>query len=249
MSDFRIKTEEFEGPLDLLLTLIEKRKFLINDISLSKVTDDYISYINSLPKISLRKTSEFVLTASTLLLIKSKSLLPTIQLTQEEEESIEDLEIRLKIYKRLQEASVHTKDAFGKNISFKGAGYSVDDPIFVSDKNIQKETLKNLAFGVINLLPKKEKLKQITVSKVISLEEMIIRLTERIKTGLQMSFKEFSNSKGSVPKEEKVNVIISFLAMLELVKQGIINAHQHDDYEDIQMETKEITTPSYGNIN
>ena len=83
-AEFSIRTEVFEGPLDLLLTLIEKRKFLVNDISLAAVTDDFIKYMNMGEEVLLSERAHFVLTAATLLLIKSKSLLPTLELTEEE---------------------------------------------------------------------------------------------------------------------------------------------------------------------
>ena len=81
---FKIKTEAFEGPLDLLLNLIEKRKLFINDISISKVADDYIAYIKNLNKFPIRESANFILIASTLLLIKSISLLPNLHLSEEE---------------------------------------------------------------------------------------------------------------------------------------------------------------------
>ena len=89
---YRIKTDEFEGPLDLLLTLIEKRKFFINDISLSKVADDYLDYIRSQDNLLVKDTTHFLLIASTLVLIKSKSLLPSFTLTEDEQGDIKDLE-------------------------------------------------------------------------------------------------------------------------------------------------------------
>ena len=92
---YKIKLDGFEGPFDLLLDLIEKRKLHINDISLSKVTDDYISHVKSIQHFPIALSANFILIASTLLLIKSKSLLPALQLTEEEQMSIEDLENRL----------------------------------------------------------------------------------------------------------------------------------------------------------
>src|ERR1700681_3762327 len=73
-----VKTRVYEGPLDLLLELIEKRKLLINDISLATVTDEYIARINSMPEMPVGETAEFVALAATLLLIKSRSLLPML---------------------------------------------------------------------------------------------------------------------------------------------------------------------------
>ena len=81
---FQIKTEAFEGPLDLLLALIEKRKLFISDISLAEVADDFIEYIKTFDEFPVDMTANFILIASTLLLIKSKSLLPSMTLTSEE---------------------------------------------------------------------------------------------------------------------------------------------------------------------
>ncbi|HVT74797.1 MAG TPA: segregation/condensation protein A, partial [Candidatus Paceibacterota bacterium] len=97
---FTVKQERFEGPLELLLDLIEKRKLFVNDVSLSKVADDYIGYVNNLGEFPVAEGAQFVLIASTLLLIKSKSLLPTLELTTDEQASIDDLNRRLKIYER-----------------------------------------------------------------------------------------------------------------------------------------------------
>jgi segregation and condensation protein A len=87
---FKIKTQVFEGPLDLLLTLVEKKKLFINDIALSQVTDDFIAHIQNFDKLPMGDSAHFILIASTLLLIKSKSLLPALTLTEEEEEGIRE---------------------------------------------------------------------------------------------------------------------------------------------------------------
>ena len=94
--------------------------------------------------------------------------------------------------------------------------------------------------AVLANLPKKEFLPKAVVDKVISLEEMISNLTSRITTGLKMSFRDFSKD-----KEGRVNVIVSFLAMLELVKQGIINVVQERHFDDIVMETEHVGLPKY----
>ena len=103
MDGFKIKTETFEGPLDLLLSFIEKRKLLINEISLAKITDDYLGHIQSISDHSIGDRAEFIVTASTLLLIKSRSLLPNLSLSDEEEQNISDLEDRLKLYQKIKD--------------------------------------------------------------------------------------------------------------------------------------------------
>lgn len=239
---FAIKTEVFEGPLELLLSLIEKRKLLINDISLAQVTDDFIKYLESHPEMPINQSSQFIVIASTLLLIKSKSLLPTLTLTEEENKNVEDLELRLKIYQKYKEAGEKLAEIFGKNPLFERNFVPTNDTvIFAPSKNISIESLKEAGFRVLQKIPKVEKLPQAIVRKVVSLEETMQKLTSRIKSSLQMSFKDFAG----VGKAEKVNVIVSFIAMLELVKQGMIAVTQSDAYEDIKMETKDISTPNY----
>ncbi len=239
---FKIKTHHFEGPLDLLLDLIEKRKLFINDISLANVADDYISYVRSLESFPIADSANFVLIASTLVLIKSKSLLPTLNLTNEEETSIDELERRLKLYKRMKDLSVHVKEMFGKDMIFQKSYTKNVDPVFAPSKDISLQSLIAGIRSAIASLPKKELIPKVIVKQVISLEEMIDRLTDRIKTGLQMSFRQFAG----VGKEEKVNIIVGFLAMLELVKQGVIMVKQEKDFDDIHIEPENIDIPRYG---
>jgi segregation and condensation protein A len=239
-NQFKIKTETFEGPIDLLLNLIEKRKLMINEISLAKVTDDFIAYLQSREVYSIKDTSEFLVVASTLLLIKSRSLIPSLNLTEEEKTDMRDLELKLKIYKKIKDLSTQIKNNFGKHILFF-PNTRKSEPVFSPDALMTKENISAAIFDVIKNLPKFEIKPQVKVAKVISLEEMITNLTDRVKSSLKMSFKDFSG----MGKAEKVNVIVSFLAMLELVKQGIIEVNQKEKFDDIHMETKHVGVPSY----
>jgi segregation and condensation protein A len=227
---YTIKTAVFEGPLDTLLSLVEKRKLFINDISLSQVADDFISYVKNLENFPLAQSADFILIASTLVLIKSKSLLPDLNLTEEEEASIDDLEKRLSEYQKFKALSAHLRERFGIHISYLRLPPREKKIVFLPDKNTTVagifETIKSVVAGI----PPKEIAPKAIVQKVISLEEMITRLSERISQTFQMSFKDFSG------KKDKVTVIVGFLAMLELVKQGIIQVRQENDFQDIQME-------------
>ena len=189
---------------------------------------------------SIRESSEFVLIASALMLIKSKSLLPNLNLSTEEEQSIEDLENRLKLYKRFRELSVHVNQRFGKNIIFAGNKTKNIEIIFSPDKHTSVDNLFSSIVSVITKLPKKEIISKGAVRKVISLEEMIDNLTERIKRQVKMSFSEFSGN-----KTEKINVVVSFLAVLELVKQGIVAVKQTATFGEIDIENTDISTPVY----
>lgn len=238
---FTIKTAAFEGPLDLLLSLVEKRKLFINDIALAKVTDDFIAHIQQFDKLPMADAAQFILIASTLLLIKSKSLLPALTLTEEEQDGIHDLETRLKIYQRIKDASIHVKELFGVHVIFSQSQLRAIKPVFSPHESMNLLSLAQAIKDIIKALPKKEAIPKAVVRKVISLEEMIDDLTKRITQGLKMKFSEFSAGH----KEERVNVIVSFLAMLELVKQGVIHVSQESSFSDIHMETKEIGVPRY----
>ncbi len=253
LSQFTVKTSSFEGPLDLLLSLIEKRKLFINDISLSKVADDYIEHVNKMGDLPMGMTAHFILIASTLILIKSRSLLPSLELSQEEEKSIEDLEERLRLYKKFKELSLHVQKRFGKKIIFsKSTGPNIPI-IFSPDKEISTQAILQAVQNTISNLPKKESLPKTIVEKIISLEEMIERLTERVSDELKMNFSDFTKNHGTakgsrhkaISREEKKNIIVSFLALLELVKQGILEATQEKMEEDINIETPKLSLPNY----
>lgn len=258
MNIFTVKQEHFEGPLDVLLNLIEKRKLFINDISLAKVADDYLAYVKGLENFPIADSANFILVASTLVLIKSKSLLPSLELTSDEQGDIADLERRLKIYQRIRELSVGVKALFGRRISFTPEPRKVE-PVFSPDKQMSLYSFLAALKEVLQGLPKKESLPKVAVLKIMSLEEMIINLTKRVTDALRMSFRDFT--KGEKPAyapaskytqagshtdmATKVHIIVSFLAMLELVKQGVISVTQDKHFEDIVMETEWLGVPKY----
>ncbi len=246
--NFHVETEHFQGPIDLLLSLIEKRKLFINDFSLSKVADDYISHVRSFESYPMDDVANFLLVASTLVLIKSKSILPDLNLTKEEEEDIDDLKKRLALYDLFRGLAESIKPVYGKNIIFEKSARTSPLQLFAPDKQMTPFVLEEAVIRVINALPKKVEIPKATIKKVISIEEMMTRLSDRVAGTLKMGFSRFANYKRGevIPREERVNVIISFLAMLELVKQGIVTVSQSDDFDDINIEPIELNIPSYG---
>ncbi len=238
---YHVKTDVFEGPLDLLLSLIEKRKLLINDISLATVADDFIAYIENHTEFPMAETAHFILVGSTLLLIKSKSLLPTLMLTEEEEASIEDLEHRLALYKRYKELSVHIAARFGKKPLFFKLPVKLREPVFAPDAAMTIAGLHEAIAGVLARKPESQRETQATVKKVMSLEEMIEQLHARVQSSIRMSFQEFSGAKS----KEKVEIVVSFLALLELIKRGAVQAKQDEHFSDILIETETVGIPHY----
>jgi segregation and condensation protein A len=241
VSPYSVRAGAFEGPLDLLLSLIENKKFFINEISLAEVTNDYISYIKSLNQTSNEKqigeVSYFVLIASTLILIKSKSLLPNLSITEEEKEDISALEKRLRIYQIFKKAGVEINRLFGKNIIFMPLERIWSTPIFSPDPLITPQNLLVSVKNAISNAPKKEvSLPKIEVKKIINIEEVIDNISERVKNAVKLSFKDLTKGDGSRPTDEaKTQVIISFLAMLELVREGIIEVIQNSSFGDIEI--------------
>ena len=243
---YKVKTHVFEGPLDLLLNLIESRKLFINEISLSKVTDDYVSYVRSFKELHIADITSFVLIAATLILIKSRSLIPNLELSDEEEAKIIDLEARLKMYQVIKEVGAEIKARFGKDIIYFAPERKEYEPVFAPDPLITKERMYVAIEDVIATMPKKEFLPEVTVRKVISIEEMIGSLTDRIQSSMTMSFKDFTKGEFENEKEQKVYVIVGFLAMLELVREGILDVLQSDQFADM---TLKKTSPNEIEIN
>jgi len=242
---FTVKMSNFEGPFGVLLNLVEQRKLHINDVSLAQVTEDYLNYVNKLGDLPSIEISSFIVVAATLILIKSKSLLPNLSLTTEEEGDIKNLEDRLKLYELYSSLSKNLKNIFGKKIIFAPEERKNDILVFLPDDQITKESMMTFARGALGKVPKKVFLPEVEVKKVISIEEMIDKLTDRIKNSLKMNFKEFAHLPSDklnkpITKEEKVFVIVGFLAMLELVRQGMVKVVQENNFEDILIEKEEV---------
>lgn len=238
--DFKIKINDFEGPLDLLLGLIEKRKLHVSQVSLAKVTDDYVSYLKDRTEETMGHLADFVMIASTLMLIKSLSLLPGLQLTEEEKVDAVDLENRLKHLQRIKTLSYNLKEKFGQKIIFGREEKTESVSVFAPAPGITISRLSTIIKTILHSLPVNEKTPQAIIKKVISLEEVIIALTKRVEKAFRLSFSEFIKD-----KKERLDVVVSFLSMLELVKQGIIEIEQKTHFAEIEMENKNLGVPRY----
>jgi segregation and condensation protein A len=244
-STYKVRTGTFEGPLDILLSLIEARKLFVNEISLAEVTNDYMAYVKSLSESdkNINDVSYFVFIAATLILIKSKSLLPNLALTEDETEKIVDLEARLRLYQTIKNASVDIKANFGVKIIFSPVDRIWSEPIFSPDPLITVSNITKSIQDVLAQVPKKEvKLPEIEIKKIINIDQVINSLTDRIQDAMNLSFREFSKSHGAENGEEaKIHVIVSFLAMLELVREGLIEVIQNASFGDIAMSKQTLS--------
>lgn len=233
--NYHIKLEQFEGPLDLLLQLTEQEKLDITRVSLSKVTDQYLEYIGNRENISLENLSQFLSVASKLILIKSKALLPLLRFTEEEEEEIKDLEHQLVEYKKFKDISREIeKMAQAGKFCFSRIGFSGFESFFCPPENVRAFDLKKSFEKVLGSIPFLEKLEEEVLEEVLTLEDKIIHLQDSLRKKAESLFSEIMAS-----SKDRIDVVISFLALLEMVKQKIINVEQNELFEDIRIRHKD----------
>jgi len=228
---YQVKLQQFEGPLPLLLELIEKEKLDITTVSLAQVADDFLGYLESGKDINLANLSEFLLVASQLILIKSKALLPFFEFTKEEEDDIEDLEARLREYRRFQKAAQWIGEEWMKqNVSFSKEESKLI-PIKTEMPDITVDDLFAMAMSVVEENEEEEQLMEETLEKTVSLEEKITELRNSILKRSRISF-----NKTIQGAKNKVEVVVSFLAILEMLKQKFITVKQEGAFGDILIE-------------
>lgn len=244
---FNVNLERFSGPYFKLIELIEDRKLSINEFSLSEITDEYLAYIKDLEnrgEKDIVDISQFIFVASTLMLIKAKSLFPNIEYTKEEKDSIDNLEKKLELYKIIVDSCKKINKIFNKEKMFSISKFKNEEIVFVWDNRIDKNMLHTIAIASLLKIPKKEKLKQVAVKQVLKIEDVIEKLLERVNTSISLSFKDFSSSisgSGKNFEEKKSAFIVSFLAMLELIKNGVLNAEQGNTHNEINISNIENT--------
>jgi segregation and condensation protein A len=238
--EYHIQLEQFEGPLPLLLTLIEREKLDITRLSLARIADQYLEYVSREEHITLDNLARFLSIAARLILIKSKALLPILAFTEEEEGEIGDLEAELRRYKRFKEAAKRLGMIISEGHTLMTRESSLESiPIFLPPKNISKDDLANYFRSVIGNLPSMEILEEKRVAEIVTLEEKISLLQESIRDRVQKSFSEIITL-----ATDRVHVIVSFLALLELVKQRIIRAEQGELFGDIHFRHTTEKSPS-----
>ncbi len=226
-----VKLPQFEGPLELLLELITKEKLEINQIALASITDQYLSAISNI-EVHPSELADFLLVAATLLLIKSRNLLPQLDLTAEEQEEIVLLEKRLKEYQRYLEASKKLKLILEKNsVIFTRSlwqGYSVGfyPPKVPPTTNDLSRYLWKLVEELTALLrPPETK----TMARIISVEEKIKEILSRIENAARLTMDEIVSSRS------KAELILAFLAILFLFRQKVIILSQSSSFGPIEI--------------
>ncbi len=224
-----ITLDQFSGPFSLLITLIEDEKLSISEVSLSKVTEQYLAYLEGLEEKKAEELSDFLLVASRLLLLKARLLLP--QLMPEEDEG-PNLADQLRLYKMFVKASRHIQSSWLSDAASYGRVEGVQKATeFVIPENV---TLRSFHESMIRLLKRirpPKPLPEVNIDKAVSLRDTIDRFKNLVKKLNQMTFDQCLSEKGN-----KTEILISFLAILELVKQRMITLQQESAFDTIHIQ-------------
>ena len=235
---FQVSQEKFEGPLEVLVELIEKEKLEISEISLARVADEYLAYIKSQTALDPEELAEFLVIAAQLMLVKSRALLPNLQLSEEEEASVEELEMRLKEYQKFRELAreIQMLEGRGMRIATREA-YAMMEPVFFPPQGLAVTALEQSFRALLAALPKIEKLAEEKIKRVLSLEDKIAHIRRLMESAISRGFSDLVGN-----TEEKTDVIVSFLAILELVRQKWMDVDQESAFGDIMIKKLSSTT-------
>ncbi|MDO8260102.1 MAG: segregation/condensation protein A, partial [Candidatus Magasanikbacteria bacterium] len=233
-----VKIEKFEGPLGLLLKIIEKEEMDITEISLAGIADEFVNYIRSSDanEIDPEEMADFLVIAAKLLLIKSKALLP--YLLPEEEEDIEELEQQLKMYKEFVEAATKIEKMLGKKKfmfarEFNRKVVLANAETFSPPKKLVAADMAVVFEGLLVRLQPAEKMEKGTIEEEINIEEKIFTIKELLIKRIKVSF-----NKVMAQAKNKTEIIVSFLAMLEMMRQREVHLTQDEMFGDIIINKK-----------
>lgn len=233
--NYRISTTVYEGPLDLLLELIERSELDITKLSLAQVTDQYLAYLHNLPNQDPAEVSAFLVMAARLLQIKSSVLLPRAPLMEAltgEEDPAEALARQLLEYRRFKQLTAWLQEQLNAN---RRTYLRVESPIphvnmHLDMEDITLNDLSKIAYQVFigsAVLPE--------LSKVLSMPRITIR--DKIKSILQiLRTGTRSNFLAILSNRSRIDIVVTFLAMLELIKRRVIEVQQNGLFDVIELQ-------------
>ena len=227
------KIDKFEGPLGLLLQLIEKQELDITQISLAKIADQYIKHIRSYQGIGPEELADFLVVAAKLLLIKSRALLPFLK--GEEVEEIQEFEQQLRMYKEFLEAAKKLEVIIGaKRFSFarefNRQAFLASAHLFSPPKNLTAADLFNVFSEIIKNIRPIELLEEKNLEQIVNIEDKILAIQQILLEKIKLSFNHILAG-----AKNKTEIIVSFLAILELIKQKDITAAQVKIFGEIEI--------------
>ena len=228
---YQVKLEKFEGPLDLLLQLIEQADLDITEVSIAKVVEQFMIYLEQVEEKNPEELADFLVVAAKLLLIKSRALLPNLSLGDEDDGL--NLESQLKIYKKYYDASkIIEKILAEKKVLFTREKIPVDvEVIFNPPESLTTEKLQKIFLEILKEIEPIIRLPKKSMLSAISIKEKIENIRNRIFSALSLNFKDLV-----AESKDRTDVIITFLGVLELVKQRVVIVKQDSMFEEIIIE-------------
>ena len=229
---YKIKLDQFEGPLDLLLFFIKMDELNIYDIPISRITKEFLEYVNLIKMLDLEVAGDFILMASTLMHIKVRMLLP-----RELDEKGEEIDPRAELvkalleYKRYKEVSEELAyfESDQRKVSYRG-NFSADEKVSVPEFDIllKNVTVYDLAKAFKNILNSIKEEPVHEISKInVTIDEQILFILDKIGEARGINFLKLVSD-----MKEKIRIIVTFIAILELVKMNRIKIKESPDFND-----------------
>lgn len=235
MTAYEFNSEGFKGPLAKLLELIEEKKMEISQVNLAEVTDDFLKYIKTFEgKTGTEQiVADFLVVASRLILIKSKSLLPSLELTEEEEGDIKNLELRLRLYRELKKAHPYLKTRWSISPQlYTREFFMTAEPLFYPPSTLGPVQLRNAVARMAGELERVFRPAAALKREIMQLKQKIEDVLTRL-TAAPIDFHKLRREGG---REE---MVVLFLAVLHLIKDQFVNVSQDTHFGDITIAKKE----------
>jgi len=227
---YEVRLEVFQGPLDLLLFLIRKKKIDIHDIPIAIITREYLEYLNSRERINLDREAEFLLIAALLIYIKSQMLLPRERALEEEKDPRQLLVQRLLEYQKIKAASVLLKEKEEEELR-KWKRTFLPPLLRTEEMDFIEVSLFDLAESFFMLMKQKEREETKTIKgKKYSLEEKMKEIIAALKENLCLDFLDYFKRQESFEE-----AFLSFFSLLELIKSRIVIAVQESHFRPIKV--------------
>jgi len=225
----KLKLEKFEGPLDLLLQLIETDKLDITEIALAEVAEQYIGYLDAIEVRNPEFIADFLVIASRLLYIKSRVLLPGLGMEREEGGNLAE---QLKLYKKYYDASFVIAEILDKK------KYLYGRPVIKRPRNIQFElflrlnsqNLKKIFIEILNSIQPRKKIETHILNNIISIKQKIKQIKDMLFAKKILNFSDVIKEFQSKPE-----IIVAFLSVLELAKQRYIYIEQLQNFGEMRI--------------
>ncbi|MDP2692457.1 MAG: segregation/condensation protein A [bacterium] len=225
----KIKLEQFDGPFDLLLSLINDNKLNINEISLSDITEQYLQYLDKLEKNKEEELADFLVVGTRLLYLKSRLLLPQFAPEVDEGQSLEE---QLRLYKAFVESSRKVNKLWENK--YRGV-FRVEPPRvskeFVVPINLNNNILHDNMVQLLRRLKPLKPLPETKIDRAVSMKERLDKIRAILKKTKRINFFELLDNANN-----RTEIIVSFLALLELVKQKTVVLKQDTSFADIAIE-------------